>query len=288
MTTKPILVLGGTGKTGRRVVRRLTELGIPARAASRSGVGGQRFDWNDDTTWAPALDGVSGVYVVQLDGGPAGLTRSFAERAVDAGAERLVLLSARGVDTPGYYGEATETSEGFLDSEAAVRDSGVAWTVLRPGWFAQNFDEGFFNDSVLAGEVRLPAGDGAASWIDVEDIADVAVAALTGDGHAGRTYELSGPAPVTLPEALGLIEQATGRTARYTPLTAAAFVAELVADGVSKAEAELWAAALHPVERGFERKVSDGVRQALGREARSFAEYVKSAAAQGAWTKVPA
>ncbi|MEV0641005.1 NAD(P)H-binding protein [Streptomyces sp. NPDC050619] len=288
MTTKPILVLGGTGKTGRRVARGLTELGIPARAASRSATGGQRFDWNDDTTWAPALDGVSGVYVVQFDGGPAGLTRAFAERAVDAGAERLVLLSARGVDTPGYYGEDTAASEGFLDSEAAVRDSGVAWTVLRPGWFAQNFDEGFFNDSVLAGEVRLPAGDGAASWIDVEDIADVAVAALTGDGHAGRTYELSGPAPVTMAEALGLIEQATGRKARYTPLTAAEFVAELVADGVPKAEAELWTAALHPVERGFEQKVSDGVREALGREARSFAEFVTSAAAQGAWTKGPA
>lgn len=283
MTTPPVLVLGATGKTGSRVVRRLTERGVPARAASRSGTGAERFDWLDDSTWGPALDGVSGVYVVQLDGGPAGLLPAFVERAVAAGVRRLVLLSARGVDIPGYYGESNATSEGFLAAERAVRESGLAWTVLRPGWFAQNFDEGLFNDYVLAGEVRLPAGDGAASWIDVEDIAEVAAAALTDDGHAERIYELSGPAPVTISEALALIEGATGRSARYTALTVAEFVAELTAGGVEAVDAELWAAALRPVESGQERKVSDGVRQALGRAPRAFADFVDSAAAKGAW-----
>ncbi|MEU7281415.1 NAD(P)H-binding protein [Streptomyces sp. NPDC045431] len=279
MTYEPVLVIGGTGKTGSRVVRQLTERGVPVRSASRNAE--HRFDWLDESTWGPALDGVRGVYIVQLDG--ANRTGAFVEAAARAGVERLVLLSARGVDTPGYYGSAAETSEDFLAGEAAVRNSGLDWTVLRPGWFAQNFSEGFFNDGILAGELRLPAGDGAASWIDVEDIAAVAVAALTEKGHAGRTYELSGPAPVTLAEVLELIREATGRTVRYTPLTADEFVAELVGQGVAKPDAELWAAAMYPIAQGFERKVSDGVREALGREPRAFAAYAADAAAAGAW-----
>ncbi|WP_326648110.1 NAD(P)H-binding protein [Streptomyces anthocyanicus] len=279
MTTKPVLVIGGTGKTGRRVVRLLRERGVPPRPASRSGE--VRFDWLDESTWGPALDGASGVYIVQNDGDPR--TRALVRTAVASGVQRLALLSARGVDTPGYYGEDPATSEAFLEGEAAVRESGVDWTVLRPGWFAQNFDEGFFNEGVLAGELRLPAGDGAASWIDVEDIAAVAVAALTEDGHAGRTYELSGPAPLPLAEVLSVIEAAAGRKVRYTPLTTEEFIAELGAQGIPAEEAGLWAAALYPVERGFESKVSDGVRQALGRAPRTFAEYAEAAVAEGAW-----
>ncbi|MER5776512.1 NAD(P)H-binding protein [Streptomyces sp. NPDC002039] len=275
----PVLVIGGTGKTGRRVVRRLTESGVPVRSASRSGE--TRFDWLDETTWGPALDGVSGVYIVQNDTEPR--TRELARRAAAAGVRRLVLLSARGVDTPGYYGEDPSTSDAFLAGEAAVRESGLAWTVLRPGWFAQNFDEGFFNEGVLSGELRLPAGDGAATWIDVEDIAAVAVAALTEDGHDGQTYELSGPRAVSLPEVLDLIGAATGRKATYTPLSTPDFIAELGAQGVPAADAAIWAAALYPVQQGFEAKVSDGVRRALGREPRDFADYVAAAAESGAW-----
>ncbi|MCX5199596.1 NAD(P)H-binding protein [Streptomyces sp. NBC_00249] len=279
MNENPVLVIGGTGKTGRRVVRQLTERGIPVRSASRKGE--TRFDWLDETTWGPALEGVTGVYIVQNDTAPR--TRELAEHAARAGVQRLVLLSARGVETPGYYGEDSSTSDAFLAGEAAVRESGLAWTVLRPGWFAQNFDEGFFNEGVLAGELRLPAGDGAATWIDVEDIAAVAVAALTEDGHDGQTYELSGPRPVPLAEVLSLIEAETGRKATYTALSTPEFVAELGAQGVPAPDAALWAAALHPVARGFEAKVSDGVPRALGREARDFADFVKSAAAAGAW-----
>ncbi|MFE7135314.1 NAD(P)H-binding protein [Streptomyces sp. NPDC057638] len=282
MTEKPILVIGGTGKTGSRVVRRLESRGVPVRVASRRSE--LRFDWRDESTWGPALEGASGVYIVQYDAQPS-KTRTLAARAAEAGVERLVLLSARGVEIPDYYGESNAVSEGFLTSEAAVRESGLAWTVLRPGWFAQNFDEGFFNDGILAGELRLPAGDGAASWIDVDDIAAVAVAALTEDGHAGRIYELSGPSAVPLDEALGLINKATGRSARYVPLTLDEFVAENVANGATATEAKLWAAALLPVSSGQERKVSEGVRQALGRDAADFASFVESAAAAGAWRR---
>lgn len=111
MTTKPVLVIGGTGKTGRRVVRLLRERGVPARPASCSGE--VRFDWLDESTWGPALDGASGVYIVQNDGDPR--TRALVRTAVASGVQRLALLSARGVDTPGYYGEDPATSEAFLE-----------------------------------------------------------------------------------------------------------------------------------------------------------------------------
>ncbi|WP_370423359.1 NAD(P)H-binding protein [Streptomyces sp. QH1-20] len=291
MTNEPVLVIGGTGKTGRRVVAGLTERGVAVRVASRSSE--QRFDWLDESTWGPALEGVGAVYAVPLEGVP--VPRSFTELAARSGVRRIVLLSARGVDVPGYYGdgEATdgekadeEEAEGaasHLQGEQVVRDSGLEWTILRPGWFAQNFSEGLFLDSLLAGELRLPVADGAATFVDLADVAAVAVAALTEDGHTGQVYEMSGPRAVDLETAVAEIAEATGRRIRYVPVTVDRFTAELRQEGLSAEDAELWAAALNPIRRGLEAKISDGVRRALGRDPRDFTEFVTDAAAAGAW-----
>jgi uncharacterized protein YbjT (DUF2867 family) len=181
-TQKPILVLGATGKTGRRVVERLEERGLAVRAGSRSG--DPRFDWDDASTWAPALDGVRAVYLAYYPDiaapGAVEATRSFAERAVESGVRRLVLLSGRGEP------EAERAEE-------AVRDTGADLTVLRSTWFMQNFSEDYMLDHVLSGELRLPAGDVPTPFVDIDDLADVAVAALTDDSHIGQVYELTGP-----------------------------------------------------------------------------------------------
>ncbi|MEU3522410.1 NAD(P)H-binding protein [Streptomyces sp. NPDC038707] len=277
MTEHPFLVTGGTGTTGGRVVSLLRAQGAPVRVASRHGE--PRFDWLDRTTWDRALDGVRAVYLVPLDGHL--LTRPFVERAVRLGVERVVLLSGRGVDVPGYSGEANSAGATHVDGESAVRDSGVAWTILRPAWFAQNFSEGVFRDAVLAGELRLPAGDGAVSFVDAEDIAAVAVAALTEDGHAGRTYELSGPRALTLTEAVAEIAAATGRAVRYVPVPPGEFVAGLTARGWPAAAAEDYAEAVSPIRRGLDEHLSDGVRRALGRRPRDFTDYVR--ASVSAW-----
>ncbi|WP_107071090.1 NmrA family NAD(P)-binding protein [Streptomyces cyaneogriseus] len=173
--------------------------------------------------------------------------------------------------------------EGLLDSEAAVRESGLEWTISRPGWFAQNFSEGFFADGIRAGEVRLPAGDGAAGFVDAEDIAAVVVAVLTDARHAGRIYELSGPRAVTLAEAVATISEATGRDNRYVPLSVEEYVAELVGQGVPPADARAFADVFEPLGKGTDAYVSDGVRQALGRPPRTFAEFARSTAAAGGW-----
>ena len=127
--------------------------------------------------------------------GAADTVGAFARLAVRNGVRRLVLLSGRG-------------EEGALLGEQAVRDSGADWTILRSAWFSQNFNEGFFLDQVSSGEVALPAGDVKEPFLDADDIADVAVAALTKDGHMGQLYELTGPRLMTFAEAVEEIARA--------------------------------------------------------------------------------
>src|ERR671917_530527 len=181
---KTTLVLGGTGKTGRRVVERLEARGLPVRVGSRSGK--PPFDWEDPDTWAPALEGVESVYVSYYPDiaipGAVEAVRAFAERAVGAGVGRLVLLSGRGE-------EEAQRAEAALQEVA--NEAGVEWTIVRCAWFMQNFDENYLLEPILSGEVALPSGDVPEPFVDAEDIADVAVAALTGGGHAGGPFELA-------------------------------------------------------------------------------------------------
>ncbi|MFB9630434.1 SDR family oxidoreductase [Nonomuraea helvata] len=279
MTQQPILITGGTGKVGTRIVSLLRRRNVAVRVGSRSGV--PRFDWTDQDTWKRALAGSKTVFIVPHDGEL--LTRPFVQQARDLGVERVVLLSGRGVDVPGYAGDDNAAGRTHIDGEDAVRSCGLAWTILRPGWFAQNFSEGFFRDAVLAGEVRLPAGDGAVSFVDAEDIAAVAVAALTEDGHEGQTYELSGPRALTIAEAVELISEAVGRTVRYVRLTVEEFIAHLEGEGWPKADAVAYADAIAPIRHGMDEHLSDGVQRALGRPPRDFARFVKDAATAGAW-----
>ncbi|WP_051795399.1 NAD(P)H-binding protein [Kibdelosporangium aridum] len=273
----PILVLGGTGKVGSRVVSRFNQQGTDVLVGARR----TGFDWLDQSTWDPALAGVRAVFVVPLDG--ATLTGEFVSKAVEAGVERVVLLSGRGVDVPGYGSDDNTAGLTHVLGEKAVRELDIPWTILRPGWFAQNFSEGFFAPAVQAGELRLPAGDGAATFVDAEDIADVAVAALTEDKHAGETYELSGPRALTMAQVADAISTASGREVRYVPITSEEFIAESVRDGWPQQDAADFADVIGAIRRGLDAHVSDGVPRALGREARDFATFASNAL----WSAVP-
>ncbi len=271
-TVRPILVTGATGMTGRRVLARLRELGVAARAASRSSE--WRFDWTEPTTWETALEGVGSVYLVQNDADPR--TAEFVERSVAHGVKRIVLLSARGIDAPGHFDEG-EGEPSHLRSEEAVKASGLEWTVLRPGWFAQNFDEGFLTDGLRTGVLRTSAGQGSAAWIDAEDIAHVAVAALTEPDHDGRTYELSGPRALTVAEALAEISRTLGSQIRYESVPPDAHTAELLEQGWPNKGALELVAALSAIRRGREAELATGVQEALGRQPRDFSAYVAAA-----------
>ncbi|GGR72921.1 NmrA family transcriptional regulator [Streptomyces aureoverticillatus] len=273
-TDAPVLVLGATGKTGRRIVPRLRAAGHTVRAASRSGE--TRFDWNERSTWAPVLSGVRALYLVAPeDPDP---VVDFVAQAAAAGVRRFVVLSGRGTHVSG---EAF--LPGMARAERAVEEAGVDWTVIRANNFAQNFSEDFFHAPLLAGRLALPVGDTPEPFVDVEDIADVAVALLTQDGHTRRVYELSGPRALTYAEAVAEIAAASGRPMRYEPITPEQFRAELTAADVPDAFAEELTALFVFVEEGHLSPVATGVREVLGREARDFTEYVKAAAAAGAW-----
>ena len=269
-----ILVIGGTGKTGRRVAERLKARGVPVRIGSRSGE--PPFDWDDRSTWEPALRGASAAYVsyypdLAVPGTPE-LIGALAERAMAAGTRRLVLLSGRG------EAEAERAEE-------ALKASGAEWTIVRCSWFMQNFSESYFTEPLAAGELALPVGDVREPFVDAEDIADVAVAALTEDGHAGRLYELTGPRALTFAEAVAEIGRATGRSLRYTPIPIEAFEAGLKAEDAPPDLIALLRYLFTEVLDGRNEQLTDGVQRALGREPRDFTAFARRAAAEGAWSR---
>jgi len=269
--TDTTLVLGATGKTGRRVAERLSALDVPVRAGSRAAE--VPFDWEDRATWAPVLDGARAVYVtyqpdLAVPGAPEAVGE-LARLAVAAGVERLVLLSGRG-------------EEEAQRAEEAVRAVFPAATIVRASWFAQNFSENFLADAVRAGVVALPVGDVGEPFVDADDIADVAVAALTEPGHAGRLYEVTGPRLLTFAQALEEIGRAGGPAARLERIPVEAFRAELE-QVVTPPEAALVTYLFAEVLDGRNASVARGVQEALGRPPRDFADYARDAAAAGAW-----
>jgi uncharacterized protein YbjT (DUF2867 family) len=274
MTTENALtlVLGGTGKTGRRIVDRLAARGVPVRVGSRSGE--PPFEWEDRSTWAPALDAVQGAYLSYYPDlavpGAAGKVAELARLAVEHGVGRLVLLSGRG-------------EEEAQRAEDLVRVVAPSSTIVRCSWFAQNFSEGAFVESILGGVVALPAGDVGEPFVDAEDIADVAVAALTEPGHEGRLYELTGPRMLTFAEAVREIADATGRDVRFERIS----IDELEAALTGAPDEVVWLLRylFTEVLDGRNAHLTDGVQRALGRPPRDFRDFARETAATGVWSR---
>ncbi|WP_101787505.1 NAD(P)H-binding protein [Nonomuraea indica] len=277
MTThaNEILVLAATGKTGRRLVRRLRAAGETVRAASRTGEA--RFDWTRPDSWQAAVTGASAVYLVAPDD-PAPVN-DFVKQAVEAGVGRFAVLSGRGIEhVRGGFGE------GMVAAEEAVRGSGAEWTILRANNFNQNFDEDLWHQPLMSGRLALPIGDVPEAFVDVEDVAEVAAAVLTGDGHAGQVYELSGPRGLTFAEAVETIARAAGRAVRYEELTPEAYRAELLAAGYPEVAADALNVLFALHRAGHTAEPVDGVRRVLGRDPLAFETYAARAAEAGAWS----
>lgn len=281
-----ILVTGGTGKTARRLIPKLAAGGADVRPASRSGgTGGDaagrgvHFDWNDTATWDEALDGVTALYLVgpALDPNPDRSLLPFLDRAAAAGVRRAVLLSALGVE----QGDADDVP--MRRVELAVQEAVAEATLLRPTWFMQNFDEGFWQPTIAAQDAfYLPADDAKVSFVDAEDIAAVAAAALLTGDHAGAEYALTGPEAITHHEAAEHISAVAGRKVRYVPISDDAFRAALLANGLDPGYAEMLVELFAAARAGYAADVGDAVERVTGRPARSFATYAGGAA--GAWT----
>ncbi|QXE33153.1 NAD(P)H-binding protein [Streptomyces sp. GMY02] len=266
--TKTTLVIGGTGKTGRRVAERLAAKGLPVRIGSRNA--DRPFVWEDPATWEGALEGVEAVYVTYYPDlafpGASDRVGEFSKVAVAKGARRLVLLSGRG-------------EESAQISEEKLKESGADWTVVRSSWFNQNFNESFFLEPVLAGELALPTGHAVEPFVDADDIADVVVAALTDPKHIGKTYELSGPRLLTYQDVADELTKATGREIKYVSVTSDEYRAFLKENDLPEDFVELFALTLD----GRNAHLVHGVEEVLGRKPRDFSEFARDAAATGVW-----
>lgn len=272
-TDNPVLVIGATGKTGARVASRLAALGHPHRAGSRGSE--PAFDWEKPETWAGAVTGMKSAYITYVPDlaapGAQENIRRFVEVAKSSGLKKLVLLSGRG-------------ELGAELSEDEIRQSGLDFTIVRASWFSQNFDEGFFHSSVLDGVIALPAGSRVEPFVDVDDIAEVVVAALLDEKHNGETYEVTGPRLLAFADAAAEIAAASGLPVSYVPIDGTTFHAALL-PAVGPEIADLMTNLCAEVFDGRNERLGDGVQRALGRSPRNFADYVKAAAARGAWRK---
>jgi uncharacterized protein YbjT (DUF2867 family) len=270
---KPTLILGGTGKTGRRLADRLTAQGLPVRIGSRSGT--PPFDWENNTTWEHALDGVGAVYISYYPDlavpGAAEAVGAFSNLAVERGVRRLVLLSGRG---------ETEAQR----AEEMLKGSGADWTILRCAWFSQNFSESFLLEPLLAGEVALPVGNVGEPFVDADDIADAAVTVLTQQGHIGQLYELTGPRLLSFAEAVAEIGKAAGRDIRFVRISHAEFTAAVAKYELPAEFAWLLNELFTEVLDGRNESLTDGVQRVLGRGPKDFSAYVTETAATGTWS----
>ena len=196
--------------------------------------------------------------------------QALVERAKAHGVQRLVLLSGRG-------------EEEAQACERIVQESGIDWTVVRAGWFNQNFSEGAFVEMVQASQITLPNVDTPEPFVDVDDIAEIATVALTEPGHVGEVYEVTGPRMLTLSDIAEELSKATGRTISYVPVPHEGFIAGLTESGAPKDVVWMLDYLFATVLDGRNAYITDGVERALGRPPKDFATYAKEMAATGVW-----
>jgi uncharacterized protein YbjT (DUF2867 family) len=268
------LVLGGTGKTGRRILTRLKDQGIATRIGSRSAV--PAFDWNNEANWDDCLAGVEAVYINYAPDlaipGATDSIQAFVDRAKRHDVKRLVLLSGRG--------EAEAQA-----CESIVQNSGIDWTIVRASWFNQNFSEGAFVEMVQAGQITLPVANTLEPFVDVDDIADVAVAALTERGHSGEVYEVTGHRLLTFADIANEISSASGRDVTCVQIPHDAFVAGAIESGAPEDVVWLLDYLFSTVLDGRNAYLTDGVQRALGRAPKDFSDYAREIAATGVWNE---
>ncbi len=267
------LVLGATGKTGSRVAAGLEAAGVTVRRASRSAT--PSFDWGREQGWDACLDGVEAAYISYSPDlavpGATDAIRAFVAKAEEHGVRHLVLLSGRG-------------EEEAQACERIVQEGKPDWTIVRASWFHQNFSEGAFVDMVLAGHIQLPLAAAPEPFVDADDIAAVAVAALSEEGHAGEVYEVTGPRLMTLEDIVADLSVATGREIGLSAVPHDAFVAGIRDSGAPKDVVWLMDYLFSSVLDGRNAHLTDGVQRALGRPPKDFADFAREFAATGGWS----
>ena len=267
-----ILVLGATGKTGKRVAQRLHNLNILYRTGSRNA--NPSFDWDKPNGWGDVLRDIQKVYITfQPDVAvPEAISKieAFTEAAKMAGIKKLVLLSGRGEP------EAQACEE-------VIRGSGADWTIVRASWFMQNFSENFWLDSVLSGQAILPKINALEPFVDLDDLADVVVAALTSDLHTNKTYELTGPELLSFMQAFATISHAINQPIEYQEISIDEYASVLRTHQLPEDHIWLIKYLFAEILDGRNEALSDDIQKVLGRNPTTFARYVEKTVKAGVW-----
>lgn len=270
-----ILVIGGTGKTGSRVVKGLTKLGHQVRVGTRGS--NPRFDWEDFSTFSPALKGMDRAYIVFYPDlavpGSKEAIKALTEAALKEGLEKVVLLSGKG---------ETEAEA----CEQIVVDSGLNYTLVRASWFNQNFSEGAFLDFVLSGQVALPMPDAAIPFVDADDIADVVTKVLVDDRYNGETITVTGPRKLTFGQVVEIMAEASGNEIHYQPISLEEFKEGMKGAGLPDSYVWLFGYLFKEVLGNPDNQtISNDVEKILGRKAIDFKEFAKKTTARGIWNQ---
>jgi len=268
-----ILVIGGTGKTGRKVAAKLKDLGHNVRIGSR--LADPSFDWGDSKTWARALSGMDKVYITfQPDLAVPGALEAIEQLtklAKKSKVKKLVLLSGKG------------EREAEL-CEQVIIHSGIDYTIVRASWFNQNFSESFFLEPILEGFVALPQAEAKVPYVDTDDIADVVVTTLLNDEHNGIIYQLTGPRLLTFREVIQEISEVTKREIAFTPITLAAYTNAMKQQGVPANFVWLIEYLFSEVlVNPNNSEITNDIENVLGRKPKDISEYIKETSATGVW-----
>lgn len=267
-----ILVLGATGKTGSRVACKLIARGVSVRTAARKEAN-IRFDWSEPSTFARALRGVSGVYLVSpvMRVDFAGVVSRFLDEAERAGVRHVTYLSAYGVEHA-----PPEVALRAVELDLASRTS-LLHSIVRPAWFMQNFSETFLKP--VNDEIVVPCGSGAESFVSAEDIAAVATSTLSDPArHAGRAYAPTGSEALTFDEAARLISTAVGRKISYRDVDRDAWIRAMTAAGVPREYGDVLRTLTETIAKGRGSRPNDDVVEVTGAQPTRFAEFAASIA----------
>lgn len=258
------LVIGSTGKTGKRVLKGLQQLNKSVRAGSRAST--PAFDWENKGSWNAALEGIESVYLtyypdLAVPEAPDAI-RQFCRVARQQGVQHIVLLSGRGEPAAQHC-------------EEIVKASGIDWTIIRASWFNQNFSEGAFYDMVQSGVLALPVSNVGEPFVDTDDIADVAIAALTQPGHKHKLYEVTGPRLLNFKEVADELSSALGKDIQFIPITTETFEQEMLKQGVPLDTISMLLFLFNEVLDGRNEYITHGIEEALGRKPKDFSVFAR-------------
>ena len=272
MKTKAIGIIGAPGKTGARVMKKLSEQGLSPRPLSRSS--SIQFDWDDKSGWPNALDGLDQLYVSYFPDLAVPRATSdicqLVELAKEQNIKKIVLLSGRGED-------------GAQRAEQILQNSNIEWNIIRASWFMQNFSESFMLEGIQAGELVLPTPKSKEPFIDVEDIADIAVEVLKREDLNNQLFEVTGPELLSFRECIAAINDLVLEHRGFNTVDLAGYLKQAASNGLEPDFAWLINELFSNVLDGRNAYTTDTVERILGRPARCFRDYLNVTVRSGVW-----